>query len=83
MSASVVCADSRGHAPRADRADLVEEFVGREAASSPFAGPIRALNADTRNDTDRDLQATLSDRVDDEGVVCLMETYVALSRVGA
>jgi len=60
----------------------VEEFVRREAASSPLAGPIGALNAHVRNDLIRDLQIALFDHVDDEGVVCPIETYVALGRRG-
>jgi len=60
----------------------VEEFVRREAASSPLAGPIGALNAHVRNDLIRDLQIALFDHVDDDGVVCLIETYVALARPG-
>jgi hypothetical protein len=58
----------------------VQEFLRREAASSPLAGPISALNADMRNDLICDLQTALSDHVDDEGVVCPIETYVALAR---
>lgn len=58
----------------------VEEFLRREAASSPLAGPIGALNAHVRNDLIRDLQVALSDHVDDDGVVCPIETYVALGR---
>jgi ubiquinone/menaquinone biosynthesis C-methylase UbiE len=57
----------------------VEEFLRREAASSPLAGPIGALSASARNDLVRDLEAKLSDRVDDDGVMCAIETYVALA----
>ena len=60
----------------------VEEFVRREAASSPLAGPIGALNAQVRKDLIRDLQIALSGHVDDEGLVCPIETYVALGQRG-
>jgi ubiquinone/menaquinone biosynthesis C-methylase UbiE len=58
----------------------VEEFLRREAASSPLAGPVGALNAGARNDLIADLETALADHVDDEGVVCPIETYVALAR---
>jgi ubiquinone/menaquinone biosynthesis C-methylase UbiE len=60
----------------------VEEFLRREAASSPLAGPISASNAQVRNDLIRDLQGRLSDHVDDDGLVCPIETYAALGRRG-
>jgi ubiquinone/menaquinone biosynthesis C-methylase UbiE len=56
----------------------VEEFLRREAASSPLAGPISALDARGRIALIRDLQIALADHVDDDGVVCLIQTYVAL-----
>jgi ubiquinone/menaquinone biosynthesis C-methylase UbiE len=57
-----------------------EEFLRREAASSPLAGPISALGADVRRDLIRDLQAALFDHADDDGVVCGVESYVALAQ---
>jgi hypothetical protein len=57
-----------------------EEFLRREAASSPLAGPISALGADGRRDLIRDLQAALLDHADDDGVVCGIESYVALAQ---
>lgn len=58
----------------------VGEFLRREAASSPLAGPVSALNANARRDLIRDLEAALADHVDDAGVVCPIEAYVALAR---
>ena len=57
-----------------------KEFLRREAASSPLAGPISALGADVRGNLIRDLQAALLDHADDDGVVCGIESYVALAR---
>ena len=55
----------------------VAEFLRREAASSPLAQPIAALPAGARDELIRELTAALADRVDDEGVVCGIESYVA------
>jgi ubiquinone/menaquinone biosynthesis C-methylase UbiE len=57
----------------------VEEFLRREAASSPLAGPIGALSADLRHKLIHDLDSALAGHVDDDGVVCPIETYVALA----
>jgi SAM-dependent methyltransferase len=57
----------------------VAEFLRREAASSPLAGLIRVLNDDARRDLVRDLEVRLAERVDDEGVSCAIEVYVALA----
>jgi SAM-dependent methyltransferase len=59
-----------------------EEFLRREAASSPLAGPVGALSAHERGHLLRELEAALTDRVDDVGVMCAIETYVALARTG-
>ena len=56
------------------------EFLRREAASSPLAGPIRDLGEGARNELIRELEDALRDRVDDDGVVCVVESYVALAR---
>lgn len=58
----------------------VEEFLRREAASSPLAGPVGALPGAARETLVRELQAALSDQCDDEGVVCPIATYVAVGR---
>jgi hypothetical protein len=55
------------------------EFLRREAASSPLAGPVSALRDDVRNELIRELEEALRDRVDDDGVVCVVESYVALA----
>lgn len=57
----------------------IAEYLRREAASSPLAGPIGALAAHVRADLIRELEAALSDYVDDEGFVCPFETYAALA----
>jgi hypothetical protein len=59
----------------------VEEFLRREAASSPLAGPVGALAPERRRDLIRYLQAALADRVDDDGVLCPVETYAAVARL--
>jgi ubiquinone/menaquinone biosynthesis C-methylase UbiE len=58
----------------------VEEFLRREAASSPLAGPVGALLGLARANLIRELEAALSDHCDDDGVVCPIETYVAVAR---
>lgn len=57
-----------------------EEFVRREAASSPLAGPLGSLDRDVRDALVRDVGEGLSDHTDDEGVVFPMETYVVSAR---
>lgn len=52
------------------------EFVRREAASSPLAGPLGSLDGDTREALLRDVEADLGPYTDDEGIVFPMETYV-------
>lgn len=56
-----------------------EEFLRREAASSPLSGPIGLLNAGVRGALLRDLEAALRSRRDDEGVVLPLEIYVVLA----
>jgi ubiquinone/menaquinone biosynthesis C-methylase UbiE len=53
------------------------EFLRREAASSPLAGPVAALIEAARAALVRDLEDALRPHVDDEGVVSPLETYVA------
>jgi len=59
------------------------EFLRREAASSPLAQPIAALPARARDELIRELSAALADRVDDEGVVCGVESFVARAWMGS
>jgi ubiquinone/menaquinone biosynthesis C-methylase UbiE len=58
------------------------EFLRREAASSPLAGPVSALGALAREELIRELEDALSAHVDDDGVVCVAESYVAVARPG-
>jgi ubiquinone/menaquinone biosynthesis C-methylase UbiE len=57
-----------------------EELLRREAASSPLAGPLGALRADVRDALIREVDTALRDRVDDDGVVTPLETFVAAAR---
>lgn len=57
-----------------------EEFLRIEAACSPLAGPVGQLSDEARRDLIRDLERTLADHVDDEGVICPIEVYVILAR---
>ncbi len=59
-----------------------EEFLRREASSSPLAGPIGALDDETRDALVCDLRTAIADHLDDDGVVCPLEAYVALARRG-
>jgi SAM-dependent methyltransferase len=58
------------------------EFLRREAASSPFAGTVNALDAEVRGRLIQELETSLADLVDDEGIVCAVPRYVAVARVG-
>ena len=57
-----------------------EELVRWEAASSPLAGPLSALSAETRDALVADVADAIADRVDDEGILFPQETYVVLAR---
>ena len=61
---------------RAMRYPSVAEFLRREAASSPLAGPIGALSKDCRRGLVRHLEHALQSYMDDEGVVFPMETWI-------
>ena len=52
------------------------EFVRREAASSPLAKPINAVDHAVRADLVQEVADRLDDYTDDDGVVSPMETYV-------
>jgi hypothetical protein len=58
----------------------VEEFLRREAASSPLARPVGALSDSARDNLARELETALADYCDDDGVVCPIEAYVAVAR---
>lgn len=58
----------------------IEEFLRREAASSPLAGPLGALDPAVRDVLVRDLEDGLGAYTDDEGVVFPMETYLVVAR---
>jgi ubiquinone/menaquinone biosynthesis C-methylase UbiE len=57
-----------------------EEFLRQEAACSPLAGQVSALTGEARDSLIRDLGDRLADHVDDDGVLCVIESYVALAR---
>lgn len=55
-----------------------EEFLIREAASSPLAGSINALSFDAREKLIADIEEALIEYTDDDGIVFPMETYIAV-----
>ena len=56
------------------------ELLRREAASSPLAGPIGALDPDVRAALVAGLEKTLADHADDDGIVFPMESFLVLAR---
>ena len=58
------------------------EFLRQEASSSPLAPMLRTMMPDVRDAIVRDLDASLADYIDDDGVVCAVEAYVAVARAG-
>jgi len=56
-----------------------EEFLRREAASSPLAGEIEAMDAERRMELVDDLIKSLEAYRDDRGVVFPMETYMIVA----
>ena len=64
----------------AGRYPSVEAFVRREAASSPLAGPIAAVDPEVRDALVREVAEGLEPYLDDEGVVLPMESYVLVTR---
>ena len=54
----------------------VEEFVRREAASSPLAEPLAAVEREELDELVRDVEDALHPYIDDEGIVSPMESYV-------
>ena len=57
----------------------VEEFVRREAASSPLAEQIAAVSREVRDDLVREVETALHAYIDDEGVVSPLESYVVIA----
>lgn len=53
-----------------------EEFVRREAASSPLAAPLAAVDQAARDALIQEVEEELRDYLDDGGIVSPMETYV-------
>ncbi|MGH2541446.1 MAG: methyltransferase domain-containing protein, partial [Ardenticatenaceae bacterium] len=58
----------------------VAEFLRREAASSPLAGPVGSLRDDVHESLVRDLAGALWMYTDDDGIVFPAETYLAVAR---
>jgi ubiquinone/menaquinone biosynthesis C-methylase UbiE len=54
----------------------VAEFVRREAASSPLAEPIAAVEQEVRDEMIQEVEDALRAYIDDEGIVSPMESYV-------
>jgi ubiquinone/menaquinone biosynthesis C-methylase UbiE len=60
------------------------EFLRQEAASSPLAGPVGALDADARRALAGDLQSALQPYRDDDGVIFPVQTWlITAARQGA
>lgn len=57
----------------------VEEFLRREASSSPLAEPIGALSVDIREDLLSELEESFREYIDDEGIVFPMETFIVIA----
>jgi ubiquinone/menaquinone biosynthesis C-methylase UbiE len=56
-----------------------EEFLKREAASSPLAGEIETMDPETRKKLADDLNRSLEAYIDDRGVVFPMETSMIIA----
>lgn len=57
----------------------VEEFVRREAASSPLAEPLAAVEQEVRDDLIQEVEDGLQEYIDDEGIISPTESYVLTS----
>lgn len=57
----------------------IEEFLRREAASSPLSGPVESINSDSLEALLADLETALESYMDDHGVVFPLETHVAVA----
>lgn len=60
----------------AERFPSVVDFVHQEAASSPLAGPLGALDPDRRTALIRDLETKLAPHLDDAGLAFPNETHI-------
>lgn len=58
----------------------VTEFVRREAASSPLAGPLDSLDENARETLLQDVEEALGDYIDDQGVVIPLDTHVLVAQ---
>lgn len=58
----------------------VEEFVRREAVSSPLAGPLGSLDRETREALLQDIEEALRDYSDDRGIVIPLASHVLVAR---
>src|SRR5262249_15985881 len=58
----------------------IKEFVLREAASSPLAKEINSVSDDVLQDLISDLEVSLREYTDDDGIVFPTETYIAIAR---
>jgi len=56
------------------------EFLRREAASSPLASALDALDHNARGHLVDDLANALRPYTDDDGIVFAMETYMVVAR---
>jgi SAM-dependent methyltransferase len=65
------------------RPPSAEEFLRRQAAASPLAGPVGALDDDRLAAVIRDLDDRLREHTDDDGVAFPMEATVATARAPA
>ena len=57
-----------------------EEFVRREAASSPLAGLLGSLDRDVRETLLEDVEEVLQDYIDDQGIVIPLDSHVLVSQ---
>lgn len=56
-----------------------EEFVRREAISSPLAGPLSSVDLDVQEALIQEVDEALHDYVDDHGIVTPLEYYVLVA----
>lgn len=59
---------------------VAEDFLRQQAAASPLAGRLHALDVDAWAALARDLGETLRAHIDDDGVVFPIEAVVATAR---
>jgi predicted methyltransferase len=56
------------------------EYLRRQAASSPLGAPLAALDEEPRRALARELDQTLGEWADDDGLVFPMQTWLATAR---